>query len=121
MGKRVLLVDDTDTVLMAEKMMLSGLGLEIATAKNGAEAIQKAAAARPDLVLLDIQMPVLDGIETCRRFKGNADTSAIPVIMVTTRGEPEKVEQAFSAGCNDFLTKPIDKLELLAKVKRYLG
>ncbi len=121
MTKRIMLVDDTETVLMFEKIMLSGHGYEVVTAKNGADALEKVASRPPDLILLDIQMPEMDGIETCRNLKNNPKTQTIPVVMVTTKGTPEKVEAAFMAGCNDYLTKPVDKLEFLTKVKSFLG
>lgn len=121
MGKKVMLVDDTETVLMFEKMMLSGHGFSIVTACNGEEALSKVGAEKPDMIFLDIVMPKLDGVETCRRLKENPKTKDIPVVMVTTKGEPERVEQAFRAGCNDYITKPVDKLELMAKVRTYLS
>lgn len=118
--KKILLVDDTETVLMFEKLMLAGLDFEIHIARNGLEALARVADRRPDLILLDIVMPGLDGIETCRRLKADPVTREIPVIMVTTKGEPERVEQAFVAGCDDYLTKPLDRLQLLAKVRSFV-
>jgi CheY-like chemotaxis protein len=119
--KRILIVEDTRTVVMVEKMMLAGQNFEIDTAANGLEGLSKATSNKPDLVLLDIMMPVMDGIEMCRQLKANADTRSIPVVMVTSKGEPDKVEQAFAAGCDDYLTKPIDKVELTSKVAKYLN
>ena len=121
MNKTILLVDDTETVILFEKTMLKGSGFQIRTAKNGRLALDEVKKAKPDLILLDIMMPELDGIETCRALKGDPETNQIPVVMVTTKGEPEMVEKAFQAGCNDYITKPLDKMELLAKVSTYLG
>ena len=121
MNKRVLLVDDSETVIQFEKLMLRGLGYEISTAKNGKLALAEVAAEMPDLILLDLVMPEMDGLETLRRLKESPDTKGIPVVVVTTKGAPEVVEQAFAAGCDDYLTKPMDKIELLAKVKHRLG
>lgn len=118
--KTVLLVDDMETVLLFEKTMLRGSGIALRTAKNGAKALEEIEKSPPDLVLLDLMMPELDGIETCRRIKENEKTKHIPVVIVTTKGEPEMVQKAFNAGCNDFITKPLDKTELLAKVNAYL-
>ena len=115
------LVDDTDTVLLFEKTMLRELPVEVRTARNGREALDAVAAARPDVILLDIMMPEMDGIEVCRRLKEGADTADIPIVMVTTKGEPEMIERAFQAGCDDYITKPIDKIELLSKVKVFIG
>jgi CheY-like chemotaxis protein len=119
--KRILIVDDTRTVLMVEKLMLAGQNCELDTASNGREGLEKAKSYRPDLILLDIIMPEMDGIEACRRLKSDPDTKDITVIMVTTKGEPERVEQALIAGCDDYITKPIDKFELTSKVTKYLS
>ena len=120
MGKRILLVDDTITVLMFEKMMLAGQGYDLQTASDGDEALSSVAKTQPDLILLDIMMPKMDGIETLKRLKDDPDTSHIPVVMVTTKGEPDLIEKAFQAGCDDYITKPLDKLELMTKINIYL-
>ncbi len=121
MSKAILLVDDTETVLLFEKMMLKSEGFRLRTAKNGVQALESVQDEAPDLILLDIMMPELDGVETCRRLKSDPATQAIPVVMVTTKGEPEMVERAFEAGCDDYVTKPLDKMELVSKVSTYLG
>ena len=120
MSKRVLLVDDSETVIQFEKMILRGMGFDIATAKNGKLALEQISVQMPDLVLLDLMMLDMDGIETLRRLKENPESQGIPVIVVTTKGDPELVKQAFEAGCDDYVTKPIDKMELLSKIKGIL-
>jgi CheY-like chemotaxis protein len=120
MSKRVLLVDDSETVIQFEKMILRGMGFDIATAKNGKLALQQIAVQKPDLVLLDLMMPDMDGIETLRHLKEMPEAQGIPVIVVTTKGDPELVKQAFEAGCDDYVTKPVDKMELLTKIKGLL-
>ncbi len=120
MKKRILLVDDANTVLMLEKMMLSSEGYDLLTAGNGEEALAVLKEDKPDLILLDIMMPVLNGIETLRKIRADESTKEIPVIMVTTKGETEKVETCYEIGCNDFITKPFDKLGLLTKVRAVL-
>jgi PleD family two-component response regulator len=120
MKKHILLVDDTQTVLMSEKLMLRSEDYDISIAVNGMDALEKMDDNRPDLILLDIKMPEMNGIEFCRRVKSNAKTSDIPIIMVTTKGEAEMVKAAFSAGCNDYITKPITKLQLLTKVRNLM-
>lgn len=119
--KRILIVEDTNTIVMVEKLMLSDKNFDIDTARNGVEGLMKVQSVKPDLVLLDIMMPEMDGIEMCRQLKSNPETKSIPVVMVTTKGEPDKVEQAFIAGCDDYVTKPIDKVELRSKVMKHLG
>ena len=120
MNKRLLLVDDSATVLQFEMRLLQGLGFETATAENGKLALQQVAAQKPDLILLDLVMPDMDGFETLRRLRSDPDTKDIPVLVVTTKGDPEVTRQAFDAGCNDYITKPFDKLELLAKIQGLL-
>jgi two-component system alkaline phosphatase synthesis response regulator PhoP len=119
--KKILLVDDTDTILLFLKTLLTGQNFEFLTAKNGAEAVEKARRERPDLVLLDIFMPVMDGIEACRVMKGDPELKDIPVVIVTARSEAENVERCLDAGCDDYVFKPVRKLELLDKINRLLG
>ena len=118
--KKILLVDDTDTILLFLKTLLAGHDFEFLTAKNGAEAVEKARRERPDLVLLDIFMPVMDGIEACRVMKGDPELKDIPVVIVTARSEAENVERCLDAGCDDYVFKPVRKLELLDKINRLL-
>jgi len=119
--KKILCVDDSNTILLVEKMILGHLDYHLLTARNGEEALDIAAREQPDLILLDVVMPGMGGIETCRRMREREVTSSIPMIMVTTRSEASNVELAFATGCTDFITKPIDSVELLTKVRSYLG
>jgi CheY-like chemotaxis protein len=75
----------------------------------------------PDIILLDIMMPEMDGIEFCRELRTKPDCGEVPVIMVTTKGEDQKIQEAFDAGCNDYVTKPINKLLLLSKIKNFVA
>jgi DNA-binding response OmpR family regulator len=119
--KKILLVDDAETILMMERMILHKAGYELLTAKDGEEAVTKAVAERPDLILMDVVMPKLNGFEACKQLRGHETTKAIPIIMVTTRGEAQNVENGFESGCDDYITKPINSLEVLSKVKSALG
>lgn len=119
--KKILLVDDSTTVLMMEQMILSKLPYEIVTAKDGQEGLEKALAVQPDLILLDVVMPKMNGFETCKQLRGKEETKTIPIIMVTTRGEMDSVETGYQSGCSDYVTKPINSLELISKVKNFLG
>jgi DNA-binding response OmpR family regulator len=119
--KKILLVDDADTILMMERMILNRGGYELITAKDGQEAVAKAVAERPDLILLDIVMPRMNGLEALKQLRSQEATKAIPIIMVTTRGEEENVEAGFASGCDDYITKPLNGSEVLAKVRSYLG
>ena len=119
--KKILLVDDSSTVLLMEKMILSKSPYDLVTASDGQEGLDKAVAERPDLILLDVVMPRMDGFEVCRRIRQRDEMRGVPVIMVTTRGELTSVETGYQSGCTDYITKPINGLELLSKVKNYLG
>ncbi len=118
--KKILIVDDAETQILYEKMML-GNAYNTITAKNGKLGWEKATAEKPDLILLDINMPVMTGIECLENLRKGEGTKDIPVIMVTTRGEQEQVEACLRLGCNDYITKPIDKMELLNKTEKYLN
>ena len=119
--KRILIVDDSVTSLLWQKLILVEGQYEILTAKDGQEGVDTAVAQRPDLVLMDVVMPRMGGFEACRAIRGNAATARVPVIMVTTKSGAKSVEEGYESGCNDYITKPIDKLELLTKVKSFLG
>lgn len=118
--KKILLVDDSATTLMMEQMVLRGHAYQIVTAKNGREAVAVAAAERPDLILLDVVMPEMNGFEACRRIREQEATRDVPIIMVTTKGEEQNVETGFESGCSDSISKPINGAELLAKVRGFL-
>jgi CheY-like chemotaxis protein len=118
--KKILLVDDSPTVRLMEKMILKGQ-YDLVEARDGEEGVEKALAAPPDLILMDVVMPRLDGFGAVRRLREDDATRAIPIIMVTTRGELASVESGYSSGCNEYVTKPINGLELLAKVRSCLG
>ena len=119
--KKILLVDDSSTVLLMERMILSKSDYDVVTARDGLEGLEKARAERPDLILMDVIMPRMDGFEAVRQLRQEDATREIPVIMVTTRGELQSVESGYASGCNEYVTKPINGLELLAKVKSCLG
>ena len=118
--KKILLVDDSATTLMMEQMVLRGQSYDIVTAKNGREAVAVAASEQPDLILLDVVMPEMNGFEACRRIRMHEATKSVPIIMVTTKGEEQNVETGFESGCSDYITKPINGAELLTKVRSYL-
>ena len=121
MRKKILCVDDSNVVLLMEKLILTKANYQLITAGTGSEAVDKARREKPDLILLDVVMPVMDGFEACRHLRADEETRTIPIIMVTTRSEAPNVEQGYLIGCNDYVTKPIDGAELLTKVKNYLG
>jgi CheY-like chemotaxis protein len=118
--RTILLVDDSKTVLIMEEMLLRR-SYDLIKATSGAEALRLAAERRPDLILLDVVMPDLDGVETCRLLRGMAATKSTPIIMVTTRGEESTAQRAYASGATDFMTKPIDARTLFDKIEKHLG
>ena len=119
--KKILLVDDASTILMMEKMILAKGGYDLVTAKDGQEAVEKAAVERHDLILMDVMMPRMTGFEACAQLRQSEGTRSTPIILVTTRGEEGNVEKGYQSGCTDYVTKPINGVELMSKVKTYLG
>jgi EAL domain-containing protein (putative c-di-GMP-specific phosphodiesterase class I)/CheY-like chemotaxis protein len=119
--KKILLVDDSATILMMERMILSKGPYEVVTAANGEEGVAKAVSERPDLILMDVVMPKMNGFDAVRHIRQHSEVGTTPIIMVTTRGEMENVESGFSSGCNDYVTKPINAPELMTKLKALLG
>lgn len=118
--KKILLVDDSPTVLLMEQMILSRGGYDLIVARDGEEGVAKAIEEKPDLILLDVVMPKRNGLQVLEELRRQEITRSVPVIMVTTRSEIENVERAFTNGCTDYVTKPINGLELITKVNSYL-
>ena len=96
--------------------MLAGEGYAVRFASSGTQALQAVAKEKPSLILLDINMPVMDGYETCRRLKANPETADIPVIFLTANNEEESVAEGFEVGAVDYVTKPFRSKELLMRV-----
>jgi DNA-binding response OmpR family regulator len=121
MNKKILLVDHSQTSLFLERMILRQGPYDLVTAADGEEGVREALAQRPDLILMDVVMPRMNGFQALRELRARPETRQTPVILVTTRGEPANVEEGWESGCSDYLTKPIDPEELLTKVKSCLG
>jgi CheY-like chemotaxis protein len=118
--QRVLVVDDAALIRYWMQQKL-GDRYDVSLAADGDEAITVALDVHPDLILLDVEMPRMDGFSTCRVLRNLPSTRATPIIMVTSRIDPSDVEQGFSCGCTDFIGKPVDELELAAKVESWVG
>lgn len=117
---KVLIVDDNPQNLELLQAYLEDLSVETLIAMDGSEALDKVQSERPDLILLDIMMPKISGFEVCKKLKGDSDTRDIPIIMVTALNEISDIERAVECGTDDFLTKPVNKLELITRVKSLL-
>ena len=112
----VLVVDDLPQNVKLLDAILSPRGFTVMTASSGQEALEKVAASPPDIVLLDIVMPEIDGYEVCRRLRADPATSFLPIVMITASGSQERIG-AIEAGADDFVVKPFDQAELLARVR----
>ena len=116
----VLIVDDNPQNVELLQAFLESLPVKIVTAADGLDALQKVADHHPDLVLLDIMMPQMSGFQVCRRLKSDPKTRDIQVLMVTALNELGDIEQANEVGTDDFVSKPVNKIELLTRVKSLL-
>jgi two-component system, cell cycle response regulator DivK len=120
MAKTILLVDDSAMICHIVSQILKDSGFTVLTAKNGREGVALAMKHSPNLVIMDMEMPVMDGIEATVRIKAEPDTARIPVIMFTSLGREEDIARAKQAGCAGFLGKPVCKETLNTEVERVL-
>jgi two-component system cell cycle response regulator DivK len=119
-SKRILVVEDQEDNRTILRDLLGMAGYELIEAADGAEGVKLAQQEKPDLILMDIQLPVIDGYEATRRIKGDADLKATPIIAVTSYALSGDEAKARAAGCDGYVTKPFSPRELLAKVREYL-
>lgn len=119
--KRILVVDDEIGALTLIGIMLERGGFEVLKAKDAEQAIDVLSLNMPDLIILDVMMPGMDGIELCRVLRERTDTAALPVLILSARGDAKSVMNGMDAGANDYLPKPILHHDLVAKVRRMLN
>ncbi len=117
---RILIADDNEANVELLEAYLGGLDVETAIAVDGQNTLEKVESFKPDLILLDIMMPKLSGFEVCERLKGDAATSGIMILMVTALNELGDIERAVAAGTDDFLSKPVNKIELNIRIQSML-
>ncbi len=120
MAKRILVVDDNEQTLQLIGYILRGQGYDVLNATSGMDALRLAATDRPDLLVLDLMMPDMDGIEVCRRLRGDAKLSQLPIVMLTAKAHPSERAEGLRAGADDYITKPVDPVDLAVRVKAAL-
>jgi two-component system cell cycle response regulator DivK len=120
MSKKILVVEDQEDNRQILRDLLSSVGYEMSEAENGVEALAAVAKQRPDLILMDIQLPIMDGYEATRRIKADPKTKTIPIIVVTSYALSGDETKAREAGCDAYVTKPYSPRALLAKIKEFL-
>jgi two-component system, OmpR family, alkaline phosphatase synthesis response regulator PhoP len=118
MAKRILAVDDEKNIRRLVEVNLARAGYQVETACDGREALERVALRRPDMVVLDVMMPFIDGFEVLRRLKADPGTADIPVLMLTAKAQDADIMRGWTGGCDTYLTKPFNPAELLTFVQR---
>lgn len=119
MNKRILIVEDQEDNRQIMQDLLTSAGYDVIIAVNGRDGVAKASTEQPDLILMDIQLPGLDGYEATRQIKSRSDLSETPIIAVTSYALSDDRKKAIDAGCDDYVAKPVSPRDLLAKVRSY--
>ena len=117
---RILIAEDEPHIIKMLDFKLRGLGHEVIAATDGGEALELASKERPDLILLDVMMPVMDGFQVLRRLKAQEETMSIPVIVLTAKSQERDVVTGFEGGATDYVTKPFAFAEKIARINRVL-
>jgi two-component system, cell cycle response regulator DivK len=120
MSKRILVVEDHEDNRRILRDLLASVGYQVIEAEDGARGVAAAEAQRPDLILMDIQLPLVDGYQATRRIKANPELRTIPILVVTSYALSGDEDKARAAGCDGYITKPYSPRQLLAKVKEHL-
>ena len=120
MSKRILVVEDQEDNRQILRDLLGSVGYEMTEAWDGEAGVSAAKEQRPDLILMDIQLPLMDGYEATRRIKADASLRSIPIIAVTSYALSGEGQKARAAGCDDYVPKPYSPRELLSKIRQYL-
>jgi two-component system alkaline phosphatase synthesis response regulator PhoP/two-component system response regulator VicR len=120
-GKKILAVDDERHIVRLIQVNLERAGYQVSTAFDGNEALKKVEADKPDLIVLDVMMPRMDGFEVLKRLQANPETREIPIVMLTAKAQDADVFRGWSSGVSAYLTKPFNPLELVTFVRRILS
>jgi len=120
MSKRILIIEDDPAVLRALSYMLEKEGYEVLTAMNGLEGLTRAKGENPDLLILDVMLPGIDGFEVCHRLRAEPQTARLPILMLSAKGQAADKSTGLQVGANEYLTKPVERLVLLSRVEALL-
>jgi DNA-binding response OmpR family regulator len=118
---RILIVDDEPNIVLALEILMKREGYEIRTVGDGERAVEAAEAFRPDLILLDVMMPRMDGFEVCQRIRADASLKGISIVMLTAKGREVEREKGLALGADLYITKPFSTREVVRKVKEMLA
>ena len=121
MPHKILIVDDEPNIVISLEFLMQQSGYEVATARDGEDAMKKIASFQPDLVLLDIMLPLLNGFEVCQRIRENSQWNRIKVIMLSAKGREIEVSKGIALGADAYVTKPFSTRDLIAQVQRLLA
>jgi two-component system alkaline phosphatase synthesis response regulator PhoP len=121
MSKRILIVEDDPSVLRATSYILEKEGYEVLSAQNGLEGLKKARESNPDLLLLDVMLPGIDGFEICHTLRGEPKTANLPILMFSAKGQESDKATGLKVGADEYITKPVDREVLLSKVASWLS
>jgi len=122
MAKTILLVDDSATARMNSRAIFGDMKeYAFFSACDGEEGVEKAMVHNPDLILMDVEMPRMNGIEACRTLRHNPGTRNTPIVLLTMRGEDSAIKMGIDSGCTEYMLKPVNREKLIAVLKKYLG
>ncbi|CAG0957020.1 response regulator transcription factor [Geobacter sp.] len=119
--KKILIVEDEESLLKLESILLTSRGYDVTGVADGATALEQVVSARPDLVILDIMLPGMDGFEVCRRIKQNPETAHIPVMMLTAKKSAQDTERGMAAGASAYVTKPFKSAKIIEIIQELLS
>ena len=120
-SKRILIIEDDPSVLRATSYILEKEGYEVLSAQNGLEGLKKAKDSNPDLLLLDVMLPGIDGFEICHSLRGEPGTADLPILMFSAKGQETDKATGLKVGADEYITKPVDREVLLSKVAAWLA
>jgi DNA-binding response OmpR family regulator len=121
MSKRVLIVDDEPNIVISVEFLMKREGFTVSVARDGAEALERIRAERPDLVVLDVMMPKLNGFEVCQAVRADPDLAGTPIVMLTAKGREAEMSKGLALGADAYIAKPFSTRDLVARIKALLG